>query len=104
MLYEMRTYQIKLGALARYLQLFESKGLPIIARYCTLVGFWTIETGQLNRVMHIWSFDDYAARGAARDRWWQDREWIEEYLPQALPMIEAQENALMSATRFSPIR
>jgi uncharacterized protein (DUF2342 family) len=41
-------------------------------------------------VSSIWSFGDDAARRAARKRWWQDKEWIEEYLAQAL--IEAQEN------------
>jgi len=104
MLYEMRTYQIRPGALPRYLQLFESKGLLIISRYCTLVGFWTIETGRLNRVVHIWSFEDHEARREARELWWQDREWLEDYLPQALPLVEAQENAFLTATRFSPIR
>jgi NIPSNAP len=49
---------------------------------------------------HIWSFEEDAARHAARERRWQDKEWIEDDLPQALPMIEAQENKLMSAARF----
>ena len=104
MLYEMRVYQIKVGALPRYLDLFENKGLPIIKRYCTLVGFWTVESGALNRVVHVWSFPDHAARGEARARWWQDRDWIEDYLPVALPLVEAQESTFLTAARFSPIQ
>jgi hypothetical protein len=104
MIYEMRVYQIKPGMLPQYLKLFEQKGLPIISRYCTLVGFWTIESGPLNRVMHIWSYADFEARRQARDRWWQDRGWIDDYLPAALPLVESQENAFLSATAFSPLR
>ena len=104
MLFEMRTYQIKVGALAQYLDLFQSKGLPIISRYCTLVGFWTTETGDLNRVIHIWSFADHEARRVARDRWRRDREWCEDYLPAALPLVESQQNAFLAAAPFSPIR
>jgi NIPSNAP len=51
MLCEMRIYRIQPGALERYLQLFESKGPPIISRDCTLVVFWVLDTGRLNRVI-----------------------------------------------------
>jgi hypothetical protein len=104
MIYEMRTYELKVGALQKYLQLFEEKGLPIVSRYCTLVGYWIVESGRLNRVVHIWSFRDHDERRAARERWWQDEEWLNDYLPTALPMVESQESIILSAAAFSPIR
>src|SRR5215469_14137129 len=33
MLYEMRTYELKVGATARYVRQFEEVGMPIVSRY-----------------------------------------------------------------------
>lgn len=104
MIYEMRTYQLKVGVLARYLEQFERVGLPVLNRYCTLLGYWTIDTGRLNRVVHIWQYDSHEQRQQARARVWADPEWIEGYIPLALPLVEAQESLLLSAAPFSPIR
>jgi len=104
MVYEMRTYQIKVGEMAKYLKLFEEKGLPIVSRYCELVGYWTLDTGILNRVVHVWQFIDLEKRRQARQDWWADSDWINSYLPLALPLIVTQQSELMTATSFSPIR
>jgi len=103
-IYEMRTYQLKVGMVQKYVQLFGEKGLPIVSRYCTLVGYWTVESGLLNRVVHIWSFEDLEDRRSSRERWWQDKEWIEGYVPLALPMVESQESIILTAANFSPIQ
>ena len=104
MIYEMRTYHLKVGVLQQYVRQFEEKGLPIVSRYCNLVGYWIVESGRLNRVIHIWSFKDLEDRRRARERWWQDREWIETYLPLALPLVDSQESIILTAAAFSPIR
>ncbi len=104
MVYEMRTYQIKVGEIARYLKQFEEKGLPVVSRYCKLVAYWTIDTGVLNRVVHVWEFEDLEARRKAREKWWADPEWINGYIPLALPLVVSQRSELMSAAPFSPIR
>jgi hypothetical protein len=100
----MRTYQLKVGVLQTYLKLFELKGLPVVSRYCTLVGFWSTESGPLNRVIHIWSFADFEARRRARELWSQDEEWISEYLPCALLLVDSQQSIILSAAAFSRIR
>jgi hypothetical protein len=104
MIYEMRTYQLKVGVLQRYMEQFARVGLPIVSRYCTLVGYWSTESGRLNRVIHIWAFDSVEQRREARERWWADPEWLEGYLPLALPLVESQDSVLLSAAPFSPIR
>lgn len=104
MIYEMRTYQLKVGTVRQYVQQFEEKGLPVVSRYCTLVGYWIVESGLLNRVVHLWSFKDLEDRRIARERWWQDKEWIEGYVPLALPLVESQESIILTAVPFSPIR
>ncbi len=104
MIYEMRTYQIKVGQTQAYLRQFAEKGLPVVSRYCTLVGYWVVESGLLNRVVHIWAFDSVEQRREARERWWRDPDWTETYIPLALPYVESQESILMTAAPFSPIR
>jgi hypothetical protein len=83
---------------------FEEKGLPIVRKYCTLVGYWTVESGRLNRVVHIWSFKDLEHRRKAREKWWQDKHWTEGYVPLTLPMVESQHSTILTAVNFSPLR
>lgn len=104
MLFEMRTYILKPGVLATYVRHFEEVGLPIVGRYCRLVGYWIAESGRLNRVIHVWAFENAEARRLARERWMADPEWAQSFLPVALPMVVEQESVLMSAAPFSPIR
>lgn len=104
MIFEMRTYHLKVGVTPHYIRQFEEKGLPIVSRYCNLVGYWIVESGRLNRVIHVWSFESLEHRREARERWWQDKEWTEGYVPLALPLVESQESIILSAAPFSPIR
>ena len=104
MIFEMRTYELKVGVTQQYLKQFGDVGLPIVSRYCGLVGYWIAESGRLNRVIHVWAFDSLEHRRIAREQWWQDREWIEKYLPLALPLVVSQESILLSAAPFSPIK
>lgn len=103
MIYEMRTYELRVGATRDYVRQFGEVGLPIVSRYCKLVGYWVTEGGRLNRVVHVWEFDSLEHRAQARERWWSDPEWVEKYLPLALPLVLSQESILLSAAPFSPI-
>lgn len=104
MIYEMRTYQLKVGGLQKYMEQFGRMGLPIVERYCKLVGYWSVESGRLNKVIHIWAFDSLEHRDECRRRWWADPEWVDGYIPLALPYVESQESIILSAAPFSPIR
>jgi hypothetical protein len=104
MIYEMRKYQLKVGCIPQYLKQFEEIGYPIIRKYCTLVGYWVVESGRLNQVIHVWAFADAEQRRIAREQWMQDPAWAGSYLPLALPLVESQESILMTAAPFSPIR
>jgi len=97
-------YQLKVGTIPKYLKKFEEIGYPVVSRYCTLIGYWVVESGRLNKVVHIWAFEGVEQRRVARERWMQDREWSENYLPLALPLVDSQESVLMTAAPFSPVR
>lgn len=62
MIFEMRTYTIKIGQLKNYINHFESVGMPIISKYSTLVGYWYTEIGELNQIIQIWSYKDLNER------------------------------------------
>lgn len=104
MIFELRTYQIKPGHIRQYVKQFEEKGLPVVSRYCKIEGYWTTEIGPLNQVVNLMSFPSFEHRQTAREAWWRDPEWLEGYLPLALPLVISQENKLLTAAGFSKIR
>ena len=104
MYFEMRTYTVHMGKQKEYLKHFEDVGLPIISRYAKLVGYWYTDIGELNQLIHIWAYESLDDRAAKRAALYQDQEWQTKFLPKALPMLEKQENKILLASDFSPIR
>ncbi|HEY5505706.1 MAG TPA: NIPSNAP family protein [Sedimentisphaerales bacterium] len=102
--YEMRTYTIQPGKLNAYLKHFGDVGVPIITKYAKLVGFWHTDIGTLNQVIHIWEYESLDDRTERRRALYNDVDWREKFLPQAVPMIVDQKNHIMLASDFSPIR
>jgi hypothetical protein len=84
MIYELRTYELKLGRLADYLAIFETKGFPVLSRYADPIGFWysgPTETGLLDRVNHIWRYESVAGRIQQRAALYSDPAWTRELVP-----------------------
>jgi hypothetical protein len=84
MIYELRTYELKLGRLADYLAIFETKGFPVLSRYAEPIGFWfsgPTETGFLDRVNHVWGYESVGARIAQRAALYNDPAWIRDLVP-----------------------
>ncbi len=104
MIYEMRIYTIKVGKMNQYIKHFEEIGLPIISKYSKLIGYWETETGVLNQIIHIWEYDSFNERIEKRKALYADSEWLESFIPIALPMLEKQETRIMNAVNFSPIK
>jgi hypothetical protein len=104
MIYEERTYTIKIGRVAEYLAVYEKLALPIQREVLGhLVGFFTAEFGGLNRVVHIWGYQSLDDRAARRAKLAAHPGWPA-YLEKALPLIEAQENRVLTPTAFSPLK
>jgi NIPSNAP len=103
-LFELRTYTIRPGRLAAYVEDFERRGLPVIARYAELIAYWTAEVGTLNQVVHVWRYRDAAARAERRARLYEDPDWTDGYLPTALADVLHQESRLLVGASFSPLR
>jgi hypothetical protein len=103
---EQRMYTTHPGKLPAWLKAYEEIGGPCSARHVgPLVGMFTVEVGQINRVLFLRGFDDIDDRErglAAREA---DPEWArfrgESAKTGALMM---QENKLLKTVPFSPIQ
>jgi hypothetical protein len=65
MIIEMRTYTLQPGTLAEVEKRF-GEGLPAREKHSKLAAFWHTEVGPLNRIIHVWAYDNLEQRGAVR--------------------------------------
>lgn len=104
MIYEMRTYTAKPGALGPWLRVYEAKRLPILQRHLgRLVAAFTPDTGELNQLVQIWEYKDAADREARRAALWSDPEWIDPKNNTSDALVR-QESVLLKPTVFSPLK
>jgi hypothetical protein len=82
MIYEMRTYQVKVGSLPevekRYGEAYEYR-----KKYSPLTAFWHTEVGPLNEIIHVWGYKDLAERARIRAEAAKDTNWppkIQEFI------------------------
>ena len=76
MIYEMRTYGMKVGSVPVYLELVEQEGIQTQKGHLgELVGYFSTEIGPLNQIVHIWAFADLADRAARRATLAADPRW-----------------------------
>ncbi|WP_197277071.1 NIPSNAP family protein [Sphingomonas profundi] len=101
MIHEYRTYRLKPGALSTYLAAFESIALPLIRRHMDLIGFWSADTGLLNRVHHLWAFADHAERATRFAALRAEPDYQQRFLPVALPLIEDMTSQILLPVSFA---
>jgi hypothetical protein len=105
MIHELRTYGTQPGKALEYAELSGSVGRPIRGdRYGKLVGYWTTELGALNQVVHMWEYADVAARAEARAGLVKEPRWVQEFIPRAQPLVQWQENMLLTPLDWYPFR
>src|SRR3974377_33883 len=104
MIVEQRTYTLHPGKVAAMVKLYGEEGLPLQQAYLgRFIGFFTSESGTLNRVGFMWGFDSLDDRAARRDKMAQDPKW-QAYLAKVQPLLVSQESRILKPTAFSPIR
>lgn len=103
MLYEMRTYRLKTGAVPAYVKLVAEEGIALQQSHLgQLVGYFTSEIGPLNEIVHIWAYASLDDRAARRARLNADPAWLT-FLPKIQALIETMENKILLPTAFSPL-
>ena len=104
MVYELRNYQLRMGALSTYLELAENKLLPALAEHgIKPTGFWKTEIGTLNEVVHLWAFKDLNEREEKWAKWFQDPRRVE-YMKTLSQVIMSQSNKILTPTTFSQLK
>src|SRR5215475_13379645 len=97
MIYELRTYTCKQGAVGEV-----AKAASTVSRdirkddYGKLEGYWMTDIGPLNQVVHLWSYADLNERQRLRAELAKNPRWESEYQPLSRPHLLRQDVRLMN--------
>src|SRR5215831_4605420 len=97
MIYEVRTYTLRTGAVPEFEERYE-KRLAARLKHSKLGAFWHTEFGPLNQVIHVYPYDDLVHRTRVRAALATDRE--RNALPSGQDLIIAQESEIMIPAPF----
>jgi len=98
--YEMRTYTYAPGDIPKVLEAW-AKAVPAREELSPLAACWTSELGGLNKFIHTWVYKDLGERARIRE---ESRKPGGAWPPQSGVRPIRQENKLLIATAFSPVR
>jgi hypothetical protein len=104
MIVDQRRYTLKPGSLPQYVAAYEEQALAVQREILgNLLGFFVVETGELNQIVHFWGYDSFEERARRRAELRRDASW-QRFGEVAFPSIVKQECQLLIPTSFSPIR
>lgn len=100
MIVEMRTYTLAVGATGRYFRAYAEQGLEVQKRILGhLVGYYAVEVGPLNQVVHLWAYDSLDDRAQRRKALWSDKDWLA-YVATVGDLVLRQENQILTPAPF----
>ena len=98
MIVDARTYTIRAGKMPTYLKSVEEIGTPLQKKHgFNLRGYFTVETGGLNKAVHYWEWENAQVRQDCRESLYNNPDWTEYRKGNTENIIE-QENRLLQAT------
>ncbi|MGE0796949.1 MAG: NIPSNAP family protein [Lautropia sp.] len=96
MIYDLRQYTLAPGTQGEYLKNNEEIGRKIRGdKYGKLEGYWATELGTLNRLVHLWEYEDPNQRERLRTELGQNAAWKQDYSPKAQRNIIAKKFDLL---------
>src|SRR6202165_3580190 len=100
MIYELRTYTVKPGAIGDLIKAASTVSGDIRKDdYGKLQGYWPTEIGPLTLVMYLWSYSDFSERERLRGELARNPRWSSEYLPLIRPLLMRQDIRLLNAVK-----
>jgi hypothetical protein len=93
-LYELRTYTLRVGAMAEAVKLYQEIGFPALQKGShdkKLVGYFQADTGTINQLLHLWKFDDNADRRAHWAAVYANKDFVEGFASKFRPLLITQE-------------
>ncbi len=97
MIIEMRTYNLKPGAIAEVEKRF-AEALPAREKHSKLAAFWRTEIGPLNQVIQVWPYESFEQRLAIRAAAVKDGTWP----PKLVDFVVDQTSEIYIPAPFSP--
>jgi len=101
-LHELRVYRLHPGKVGAYGEVMR-EALPIREKHSAPVGYWLVEIGPLNTVVHLWAYKDLAHRAEVRKALAADATW-QTAVGRLMPLLQAQESTILVPTSHSPCR
>jgi len=99
-LYELRTYTLRVGAMAEAVKLYQELGFPALHKGGHdrhLVGYFQADTGTINQLVHLWKFADDAERRAHWAAVYPNKDFVEGFAAKFRPLLMTQEVKLLQA-------
>jgi hypothetical protein len=104
MIVEHRVYTFYPGKLAEFWRVYRPEPLALQRRILgNLIGFFTVEAGTLNQVVHLWGYESFEDRLRRRAQLMTEPVW-QDYIAKALPLMQRQESQILLPSDFSPIK
>ncbi len=102
MIVEERIYTLHPGMVPAYMAAYEKEGLAIQKENLgNMVGFFSVDVGPQNQIVHMWAYKDSAERDARRAKQAADPRW-NAYRDKVRPFLMVQENKILVPAKFSP--
>jgi hypothetical protein len=100
--YELRTYRTHVGKVPEWVGHFKA-ALPVREKYSKIVGMWTTDVAQLNKIVHLWAYSDLTHRAEVRAKTVQDPEW-QAFLKMGYPLLAEMHSTILAPAETSPLR
>lgn len=103
-IYEKRIYCVTVGQMAEVIRLYSTLGYPALEAggfSKKLIGYFTLDTGELHQLIHLWRFDSDDDRRAFWKRLFEDQDFMA-FAKQLRPLIKTQGNQLLLAAPWGP--
>lgn len=94
MIYEIRTYTVKPGAVAEYESRF-AEAYAVREKYSKMGGMWHTEIGPLNQIIHIWPYESLQQRADIRAASAKDASG--KWPPKTMDLLVSQEVDILDA-------
>src|SRR5271154_4730047 len=104
-LYELRTYTLRVGAMAEAVKLYQELGFPALQKGGhdkKLIGYFQADTGTINQLVHLWKFEDDADRRAHWAAVFANTDFVEGFAAKFRPLVMTQEVKLLQAAPWGP--
>ena len=102
--YEKRTYSVKVGEMQEVKRLYSTEGWPALsAAGCEkkLLGYFTSDTGDLHQLIHLWRFESDEDRRGFWSRVYENERFVG-FARKLRPLINTQNVQLMLAAPWGP--